>query len=165
MAIKIECTENVAPYMCYEERVHYILFIPYNHIQYYNNAMYFESESPIDNLGINMINEALSAGQDAVTSLLDDILNAGRTFSYVMMALGLYKDYLDDVAESAKKVEHFAAAQAATDKQSYMVVVITQTTTYRWTRKTFGNGRYENYGTRTTTHYYELSEFASLFKE
>lgn len=79
--------------------------------------------------------------------------------------LGLITDYIDDSAESARKANHHAAAQSATDKHSYMVVVISQVRTRIWTKNFWSIGRYENYGVEFTTKYYELNEYFEMLKE
>ena len=137
----------------------YVLFIPYNHVQYYNNAVLFETASPIDKLGQNAIDEVLSIGQDQAVELVDELIGKGRSFSLVLSLMGLAKDFIDDAAESAKKADHRQAAQAAVDNKSYMVVVITKTRTSFWIKEFWRPGYYGNVMTTLTTEYYEWFEY------
>ena len=164
-AIELRATVYESGYFIKKEIEQYMLFIPYNHVQYYNNAVLFETASPIDKLGRNAIDEVISAGQDSAVELVDELIGKGRAFSLILSLMGLAKEYIDDAAESAQKADHKAAAQAASDNQSYMVVVITKTRTSSWIKEFWRPGYYGNARTTFVTQYYELSEYFNMDKE
>lgn len=164
-AMELRATVYEHGYFIKKDIEQYTLFIPYNHIQYYNNAVLFETASPINKLGQNAIDEVLSMGQDKAVELVDEIIGKGRAFSLVLSLMGLAKDFIDDAAESAENADHRQAAQAATDNESYMVVVITKTRTSSWIKECWRPGYYGNARTTLTTKYYEISEYIDMNKE
>ena len=145
----------------YEKNDMAVMYIPYQNIQYYNNAILFESENPLDVVQNEAMDEVVSAGSSALTDFIDNAVGYGRQFSLVLSILGIASKYREAVTKKAQKENHHEAAQSATNKKTGMVVVIKQSSRWRWV-KDVANVRGGYYSRPTISHeikYYELTEY------
>ena len=138
-----------------------IMYIPYQDIQYYNNSVLFEAENPMSRVVSSVVEEAASSGTDAIAEGLDKLAGVGRYFSYTLALLGIATEYANDVAEAAALAEHKAAAQAAIDNQSGMIVVIDNFDSWKWCYDPFHprGGYYLGPVNRSQVSYYESNQF------
>lgn len=80
----------------------------------------------------SVVDEAVSYGTDKIAEGLDKIAGVGRYFSFALALYGIATDYANDAAKAARLADHETAAQAATDNQTGMIVVIDNFDTWGW---------------------------------
>jgi len=110
------------------------MYIPYEDIQYYNNALYFESKNPIDVIKEDLLEEATSAANDSIAEAAEKALGIGRQLSFVMAIIGIANDIRKTAIENAMKTEHQEAQQLATDRRTGMFVIFKKTVKYAYVR-------------------------------
>ena len=104
-----------------------IMYIPYQDIQYYNNALLFEADNPIDVVREEVLDEAASMVGDKIADIVEKTLGVGRQFSFMLTLIDVLNEHRKAVIEKELKENHQAAQQLATDRRTGMFVVIKQT--------------------------------------
>ncbi len=110
----------------YMQTITAVFYIPYQDIQYYNNALYFETKNPIDVAIESAVWKIESKANDMIIDTIGKYLwSKAHYFGYLMDAIGVAEDYINAAAEAALKEQHQVAQQKATDSQSGMIVKMT----------------------------------------
>ena len=110
----------------YMQTITAVFYIPYQDIQYYNNALYFETKNPIDVAIESAVWKIESKANDMIIDTIGKYLwSKAHYFGYLMDAIGVAEDYINAAAEAALKEQHQVAQQKATDNQSGMIVKMT----------------------------------------
>ena len=138
-----------------------VMYIPYQDIQYYNNALLFEAENPLDVIKSEVLNEAVSKASDAISDVIESVLGVGRQFSFLLTVLGVADKYRKALIKKAQNKMHKAAQQSATDKKTGMIVVIKKKSIWKWVMDVT-NVRGGYYLGPTVTHdikYYEATDY------
>ena len=144
-----------------EERSILIMRIPYQHIQYYNNALLFYDRDAINVATDKIMGEIKNAGIDKSIDIIGKVSNFGVLLSVLFSILGIAESYEQAMIEKERSNMHQAAQQAATDKKTGIIVVVNELKTWSWVYDPIMRGRGTYYGPKTSVDvkYYEETEY------
>ena len=137
-----------------------IMYITYQDIQYYNNALLFEADNPIDVVREEVLDEAASMVGDKIADIVEKTLGVGRQFSFMLTLIDVLNEHRKAVIEKELKENHQAAQQLATDRRTGMFVVIKQTRKWAYRKDITWPGGGYFLGPKTTIEikYYAAAE-------
>ena len=153
---------NPKHYGCYEKIDRIVMYIPYQDIQYYVNAQYYNDYDPIEFVQESILDETVSAAVGKAADVIDELYAGyGKRLSFLLSLIDIGNKFSEKLENQKLKEKQEAAHQKAVNRKTGLIVDITQTTLDRYLIGAFG---WEHFGkTRDIEiQYYEATDYFNL---